>query len=347
MDLFAKCFCLPQMVTVVIALSCIAIALIVYWLLLIVARKLTQRNSLAQLFFLRLRLPVLLFFLEVASLVALGIVEISDSAAGGIRHALYVLFILTVGWFCAGITGAFYNNFVGKREVKSRIHRAQLTQVLFLYRFLMFCILVLTLALTLMTFPYIKNIGVGILGSAGVAGLALGIAARPILLNLMAGFQIASTKMLQIGDTVFIENECARIESINLTHIVVCTWDMRRRVIPVSYFIDKPFENWDLNSSELLAVTYIYCDYTVPVDAIRAKTEELLAQHVCWNGKMWSVVLSECTEQSVQIRIAASTNDYGSTADLRHYLREQLVGFLQKEYPHCLPRLRYDNENRV
>ena len=255
-----------------------------------------------------------------------------------------MLIIGTIGWFAAGITRAFYRIFVEKNGNGMSVdmsRRSILTQVLFLYRVLMFVIFAVTVAAILLTFPYIKSVGLGILGSAGIAGIALGMAARPILLNFMAGFQIAATKMIKIGDTVYVEGEFSHIEAIHLTHVTLCTWDLRRIVLPISYFIDKPFQNWDLTNPELLGSVLLYCDYTVPVDALRKKAGELVAGHPSWNKRVWNVQVTNCTDQVVEIRVVASANDAASTSDLRSYLREKLIDFLQKEYPHALPSVRY------
>jgi len=340
---FSQCFSLTTSLSILYAFAIFALAYLVYLFLLFAARKLKRKQGLWAKFSEELRYPVLFLLLEIAAIFSIQILNLPVFLEKKCEHAVNILIIATIGWFVAGITRAFYRSFVEKTAGATSLdigRRTLLTQVLFLYRLVIFVILAVTAAAILLTFPYIKTVGLGILGSAGIAGIVLGIAAKPILLNIMVGFQIAFTKIIKIGDAIYVENEFARVETIHLTRIVVRTWDQRRIVIPISYFIDKPFQNWDLNSSELLAYVFLYCDYTAPVQAIRKKAEELIMNHPKWNGKVWNVQVTDTTEQTMQVRIAASANDASAMLDLRASLRESLIDFLQKEYPSALPRVR-------
>ena len=343
MEKFFKCFCFPELWAIGFSIATFMLAYALYRLLLFVMHGLVKKEGMGTKLVKRLSLPVLWLFIEIAALISLHALTSPENRQPSLEHAVNVLMIGTIGWFFVSVTTAFYHHFLSKNRGDERgnlAHRSVLTQALFLYRLLIFAIIALTAAAILMTFPYIKNIGVGILGSAGIAGIALGIAARPILLNLMAGFQIAATKTIKIGDTLLVEGESARVETIHLTHIVMRTWDLRRIILPISYFIDKPFQNWDATNPELLASIFLYCDYTLPLDPLRAKVKELLCATPLWNKKEWNVHVTNCTTQCLEIRVSASVDHSGSTFDLRAYLREKLIDFLQKEYPEALPCVR-------
>ncbi len=290
-----------------------------------------------------MRFPLLLLLLVAASLIALSFVSVPDGIGQHLKHTLVVLLIGVIGWFCCSIVKKIYHRFllrIGDHEKADPAQRSLLTQVIFLYRLVIFAIIAITAAMILMTFPYIKNVGVGILGSAGIAGIALGIAARPILLNLMAGFQIAMTKMVKIGDVLVVDGETARVESIQLTHIIFLTWDLRRLIVPISRFIDQSYQNWEVSDPEIIASFELYCDYQVPVDAVRKQVEELVAQCPYWNKRVWKVQVTGFTTQTVEIRVSASANHPADANELRVFLREKLMGFLQKEHPEALPCVR-------
>ena len=291
----------------------------------------------------QMRFPVVLLVVVGVCLVVLNLLSVPLGVEQSLKHALIVLLIGMIGWLVCCIVSKFYHRFllrIGDREKADPAQRSLLTQVIFLYRFIIFAIISVTAAMILMTFPYIKNLGVGILGSAGIAGIALGIAARPILLNLMAGFQIAITKTVKIGDVLMIDGETARVESIQLTHIVFLTWDLRRIIVPISHFIDHSYQNWDVSDPEIIGSVLLYCDYKVSVDALRKQVGVLLPKSPFWNKRVWKVQITNCTPQTVEIQISASANHPGDAGELRAYLREKVIDFLQKEQPEALPCMR-------
>lgn len=290
-----------------------------------------------------MRIPIVLLLLVAAALATLAFLGLPEQIQGIVKHALIVLLIGILGWIGCVIVKKFYHRFmlrIGDRDRADSTRRALMTQVLFLYRLVIFVIIAVTAAMILLTFPYIKNVGVGILGSAGIAGIALGVAARPILLNLMAGFQIAFNKTVNIGDVLVVDGETGRVESIHLTHIIFLTWDLRRLIVPISRFIDQSFQNWEVADPEIIGSVMLYCDYRVPVDAVRKQVVDLLAKCPYWNKRLWNVHLTDCTHQAVEIRVIASANKPSEAFELRAYLREKLIEFLQKEYPQSLPCVR-------
>ncbi len=326
----------------IICLSLFIAAYVLYRILFSLFKWIVKLNGFRKVLIGAIRYPILVIFYEIAAILSLRILEFKGEVV--VENILLIISILTGGWLVASLIHTFFRYFMMKYEKGGEVppgERSFVTQVLFLYRLLMLLIIVVTIAFILLKVPHIKSIGIGILGSAGILGIALGIAARPILLNLMSGFQIAMTKTIKIGDAVFINNEFSRIEAIHLTHVIARTWDLRRKVFPISQFVDHPFENWDMKNSELLGTVFIYCDYEAPIDLIRAKAEEIIRSHPSWNKKFWRMQVTNCSDQSIELRIIMTVNDATSSFDLRCYVREKLIEFLREQHPEALPRTRY------
>jgi small-conductance mechanosensitive channel len=221
-----------------------------------------------------------------------------------------------------------------------RIH----TQASILVKIAVQILFVIWLILVLMTFPEIHKLGVSILASAGIAGVILGFAAQKSLGNLLAGFQIAFTQPIKIGDKVVVENEGGVIKEITLTYVVINTPDKRMFIVPINYFIEKPFQNWTRNSSDLFGVVYLEVDYSTPVQKLREVLDQILEETDLWDRKVKTLQVTNAKAHSIEIRILASAIDHDKAWDLRCYIREKLISFLQKEYPRCLPRLRVSFE---
>jgi small-conductance mechanosensitive channel len=214
------------------------------------------------------------------------------------------------------------------------------TQFRVLENIILFLIIIIALSLILMSFESIRRIGVSLIASAGVAGIIIGFAAQKAIGTILAGIQIALSQPIRIDDVVIVENEWGRIEEINLTYVVVAIWDKRRLVLPTTWFIENPFQNWTRSTSEILATVFLYADYTLPVNAVREELDRLLEGNPLWDGKVKVVQVTDTTERSVEIRVLVSAVDSGTSWDLRVQLREQMLDFLQQKYPHCLPKAR-------
>jgi small-conductance mechanosensitive channel len=199
-------------------------------------------------------------------------------------------------------------------------------------------IVVVTLSAVLMTFEPVRQYGVSLFASAGVAGLIAGLAARPLLTNLIAGIQIATTQPIRIGDQVVVENESGRIEEITSTYVVIRLWDLRRMIVPLSYFIEKPFQNWTLESSNLLGTVTLYVDFTAPVDAIRNKLGEIVKGSKLWDGNVVKLQVTDAKEGAMELRALVSARSAADAFELRCEVREKLIEFLRTEYPTVLPR---------
>jgi len=225
--------------------------------------------------------------------------------------------------------------------------RKHVTQVRVLVRVLDAVIMLITIAFALMTFEAVRQFGITLFASAGVAGIIAGLAARPVLTNFIAGVQIAVAQPIRIDDAVIVENESGNVEEITFSYVVVRLWDLRRMVVPLSYFIEKPFQNWTRIGGELIGSVFFYVDHTAPVDAIRTKLTEIASQSKLWNGKVVSLQVSDCKETTIELRALVSANSASSVWDLRCEVREKLIDFLQREYPSALPRRRYETTEKT
>ena len=214
------------------------------------------------------------------------------------------------------------------------------TQVRVLARTIDVLLVMLTLSAALMTFPAVRQYGVSLFASAGVAGIVAGLAARPVLSNLMAGVQLAMTQPIRLYDAVIVENEYGTIEEITSTYVVVKLWDLRRMIVPLTYFIEKPFQNWTRESSSLIGTVIIYLDYRAPIDVVREKFNAILKESKRWDGEVSAAQVTEFKENTMEVRLLMSARSSGETFDLRCEVREKLIDFLQREHPEALPHAR-------
>ena len=275
-----------------------------------------------------------------AGLPLLGLPAEYDSVATK-ASSLFILGAVT--WLLFQIVG------VGERFMLSRYDvtrtdnlkaRQIYTQVHILKRTLHVVITVVMLAAGLMMFEQVRSLGASVLASAGVIGIIVGFAAQRTIANLFAGFQLAMTQPIRIDDVVIVENEWGRVEEITLTYVVVRIWDLRRLIVPLSYFIERPFQNWTRAQSEVLGTVFLYTDYTVPFQAIREELKRVVAQSPNWDGKVCGLQVTDTSDRSVKLRCLASAADASKAWDLRCEIREKLIVFVQQNYPASLPRLR-------
>jgi len=217
-----------------------------------------------------------------------------------------------------------------------RVH----TQIKLMRQVVLFVIVILTIAVTLMMFEPLRVIGVSMLASAGIAGLIIGLSAQKVLGNLLAGIQIAITQPIRLDDVVIVENEWGWIEEITLTYVLVKIWDLRRLVVPISYFIEKPFQNWTRTSADILGTVFIYADYTIPIDKLREELTRILQSTDLWDGKVNGLQVTNAKENTLELRALMSAADSPKAWDLRCLVRERLITFVQEHYPQCLPKYR-------
>jgi small-conductance mechanosensitive channel len=256
---------------------------------------------------------------------------------------LSALIIVTATWLLVRVTYVIEAVVTQRVEMDvednleaRRIH----TRVVLLRQMLTAAVIVIGVAMVLLLHPALSVLGTGILASAGVAGIVIGIAAQQPVRNLLAGFQIAITQPFRVDDVVIVENEWGRIEEITLTYVVVRIWDLRRLVLPISYFLEKPFQNWTRTSASILGTAFLYVDYAAPLHAIRAKLLEIAEASPNWDRKVCGLQVTELKERTMELRALVSAGDASRAWDLRCEVREGLIGFLKEEHPEALPRLR-------
>jgi small-conductance mechanosensitive channel len=269
--------------------------------------------------------------------------RVSPAAVSLLSRACQLALIASLGWLAIALLNAV-QEFIGDKYAVAAADnltaRGMRTQVQVLRHIAVGAVVIVTLAVMLMTFPSIRHIGESLFASAGLAAVLAGLAARATLTNLLAGVQIALTQPIRLDDVVIVEGEWGWIEEINTTYVVVRVWDLRRLVVPLSYFIEKPFQNWTRRTSDLLGTVFIYTDYSVPVGEIRQALHDILQSSSMWDGRTWDLQVTNATDRSMELRALMSAADSSKAWDLRCYVREKLIEFLQREYPQSLPRVR-------
>lgn len=214
------------------------------------------------------------------------------------------------------------------------------TQLQFIRRMAISLIMILTACVILLSFNNLRKIGAGLLTGVGVGGIIIGFAAQKSLGNLLAGFQIAFTQPLRIDDVLVVEGEWGRVEEITLTYVVLNIWDQRRLILPINYFVEKPFQNWTRNTSDIMGTVFLYLDYTVPLDALRKELTRLLESNPLWDKRINVLQVTNTTERTIEVRALMSASSSGNAFDLRCDVREGLIKYIQDHYPASFPLTR-------
>jgi small-conductance mechanosensitive channel len=262
---------------------------------------------------------------------------------GGVTSG--VLFVIAIGWLVGTIVDALIKRRLARLhlDVADNLEaRKSATRLDVVRRVWIVIAGLVTLAAALTIIPGVKQIGVSLFASAGIAGIAIGLAARPVLSNLIAGLQIAFTQPIRLDDAVVVEGEWGWIEEIGLFYVVIKIWDWRRLVVPLSYFIEQPFQNWTRKSASIIGTVLWTVDYHAPVGAMRQKLEEICKSTDLWNGDVVNLQVTEASGTAVTVRALASASTSPKAWDLRCLIREQMIEWLQAEHPEALPRLRAD-----
>lgn len=214
------------------------------------------------------------------------------------------------------------------------------TQVHVIGKVLYAVIALFTIASVLMLFEEVRQFGTSILASAGVVGIIIGFAAQKTISNLFAGFQIAMTQPIRLDDVVIVEGEWGRVEEITLTYVIIHIWDDRRLVVPLGYFIEKPFQNWTRVSAHLLGSVFLSVDYTLPLEELRQALKQIIESNPLWDKRFWNLQVTDATEKTMQVRVLATSADSSKGWDLRCDIREKIIAYIQKHHPQSLPRVR-------
>jgi small-conductance mechanosensitive channel len=335
----------PLVAVVILALAAGIALLLDKWLRKLTRHLLGRRYPTLLAIFKQTRGQSRLALLIVAMMIALPVAPIEPTAAEWLARLLLMAVVGLIGWSAVAALHIAANIYL--RRFRLDVHdnllaRKHNTQVRVLLRTTDAFLVLLTIGAALMSFPAVRQYGYSLFASAGVAGIVAGFAARPVLSNLFAGVQLAMTQPIRIDDVVIVEGEWGTIEEITTTYVVVRIWDLRRLVVPLSYFIEKPFQNWTRENAALIGVVYFYLDYRAPVGVIREKLKEFVEQSKFWNGKAVSVQVTDAKETTMEVRAIMSADDAGQTWNLRCEVREKMIDFLQREHPEALPRQRAD-----
>lgn len=279
---------------------------------------------------------------------ALATVEISDRARTTLHQILVVAAILNVGWLLFRIVYVLEEflstRFVVDGALKDEA-RGNYTQLQSFRNIAGFLIAIVSVGLALLSFAGVRQVGTSVLASAGVVGIVVGFAAQKSIATLVSGVVLAVAQPIRIGDVVVVEGQQGAVEEITLTYVIVRLSDLRRLVLPVGNFLDKPFENWSRVSPELVGNVLLYLDYTVSIDTIRQELKRLLDASPLWDKKTWSLQVVDSTDRTLVVRAQMSASDPGNSWDLRCEIREKLIGFVQEKHAAALPRSRNASVN--
>lgn len=325
----------------------VGILLAAYFVVFLLLKKLGKdpQNILPRNIASRLKIPIIALLLAVG--IQAGLIKeeiITDEAyVDFFQQVRSLLLIFSVTWFIIVAIHITKKQLLRRFDVTTKDNlraRKFYTQFNIIERIAIFIVILVAVGISLLTFEGVQEIGVSILTSAGIAGIILGLSAQKVFGTIFAGIQIAIAQPIRIDDVVIVEGEWGRVEEIKLTYVVVNIWDKRRLVLPTTYFIEKPFQNWTRSSSDILGTVFIYTDYDLPVNALREELTRLLKTTDLWDGKVNVIQVTDLSEKTMELRALVSAKDSPTAWDLRVYIREKLVEFIQENYPNSLPRSR-------
>jgi potassium efflux system protein len=334
------------------ALLMVALALLVYELFFILASFLVEhtQSALGSALIRHSRQPVGLILPLAVAQFLIPTLDLSADTIASLHHSMALAQIAAMAWLIVRLVSVIEEVIGQKYLLEARDNlgaRRVRTQFQMVRRIVLVTVYLIAIAAMLMTFPKIRQIGAGLLASAGIAGLVIGVAARPFLENLIAGIQIGLTQPIRMDDVVIVESEFGRVAEINATHVVVHVWDDRRLIVPLNYFNTQPFQNWTRTGSELLGTAFFYVDYTFPVEEGRRELQRILEASSLWDGRAWGLQVTNTSEHAVELRALMSAPNASIAWDLRCQVREQFIAFLQRTYPHCLPKARLAMESQT
>jgi small-conductance mechanosensitive channel len=289
------------------------------------------------------RRPARMIITLIAVYLAMPLTDLTPGTSIFIKQLMGILLTASICWLLIQMSHVLESFIVHQFRIDTadnlrarRIH----TQLRILKKVIIVIISILGVAAMLMNFEKVHQLGTSILASAGIAGIIVGLAAQRSLGTLIAGVQIAFTQPIRLDDVVIVEDEWGRIEEITLTYVVVRIWDLRRLILPITYFIEKPFQNWTRTTSDILGTVFIYTDYTLPLENVRSELERILRESPLWDRNVWNLQVTNATERGIELRALMSASDASKAWSLRCEVREKLLKFIQENYPQNLPRFR-------
>jgi small-conductance mechanosensitive channel len=330
-------------VTLFTAAGTAIVATAIYALLIRLGYRLIQRRAIAREFLQQCDRAggVVVFLLALQA-----VWHASDDSLpwiAALRHINSLCLILALTWAALKAITAIGDVIVSLNPaVDGRHHAARKleTQARFLTRGLTVLVAIIGIAAALMTFPSIRQLGTSLLASAGIGGLIIGFAARPVLSNLLAGLQIALSQPFRIEDVLKFQGEWCWVEEVTTTYVVLRTWDLRRLIVPLQWFIENPFENWTRRPTSLMGTVFMWLDYRMPIPPLRAEFERMLKADDAWDELIGTTQVVDSGEHAMQVRFLMSSNDSIALWHLRCRIREALLDFVQREYPDYLPNVR-------
>ncbi|HUC51842.1 MAG TPA: mechanosensitive ion channel family protein [Xanthobacteraceae bacterium] len=331
-------------VSLVIVIVALAIALVLHAAILAAMRRaLRDRQTYLRTVLDATKEPTRLAFVLAALAIALPTAPVDSDTRIVLGRILALATIGLIGWIALTVLQISANLYLlrFRTDVADNLMaRKHLTQVRVMVRVLDTVIVLLTLGFALMTFDSVRQYGISLFASAGVAGIVFGLAAQPVLSNLIAGVQLALTQPIRLEDAVTVQNEYGWIEEINATYVVIRLWDLRRLIVPLNFFIQQPFYNWTRQAAANIGSVVLYLDYGAPIDRIRDAAAEIVAQSKVDDARVVNVQVTNASAQAIEVRALLTARTIGATSDLCAEVREKLIGFLQHEYPQALPRQR-------
>ena len=276
-----------------------------------------------------------------------SLLQISDSGRTVIKQVFSLMLIALLSWLVIKSADAVREMLTARYDVSAKDNlkaRKVHTQIDLIRDIVVVLVVIIALATALTVFDKGKEIGKTILASAGIIGIVVGVSAQKTIATFIAGLQIAFTQPIRFDDVVIVEGEWGRIEDITLTYVVVRIWDQRRLIVPVTYFIEKPFQNWTRTSAEILGTVFIYADYTVSVTGLREVLKDILEHSEHWDKRVGLLQVTNASERALELRALMSAEDASLAWNLRCEVREKLVAHLQQAYPNALPKIRAELE---
>jgi small-conductance mechanosensitive channel len=329
-----------------LTVAAIAIALVAHAILFAILQRIPARSSaLWHAIILRSRAVARYALIIVSLSLMLPATPLAPNTIDSAHKVLLAAFIVFLGWAAIIALNLALDRYTQhfKLDVDDNLQtRKAVTQIRVFKQALDAALVVLTAGFALMSFDSVRQFGISLFASAGVAGIAAGLAARPVLGNLIAGMQIAVTQPIRLDDVLVINGQWGTVEEITSTYVVMKLWDWRRYIVPLSYFFDNPFENWTRVSANLIGTVFVYADYTIPVQKVRDKLDEIAKQSKLWDGQVVNLQVSDAKDNVIELRALVSAKTSPMVWDLRCEVREKLITFLQQEFPGSLPRQRGD-----
>lgn len=331
-------------------MASVVIAFLLHWLAYWLALKVVRRMGIDTVFLPALYHPTRWLVVLMTLTAAIQPLVFGPRVEAIWRIGSGMAFILVLGWLFFALLRAVRAAIEKSADISVEDNlkaRRRHTRIRILYRVAQFIIGFIVISFMLMMIPSVRTIGVSLMASAGLAALAVGAAAQPALKNLIAGIQMAFSEPIRLDDVVIVEGEWGKIEDIKLTYVVVRIWDDRRMVVPVSYFLEKPFQNWTTSTSDLLGTVFLYVDPTADIERLRAKFIETVRANARWDGRVAILQVTEHRADALELRGLLSARNAGIAFDLRCEVREAMVTFLRNEMPEALVRSRQAAEGAL